>query len=72
MNLGVAATVTSMVIGVGTILVGTWMFSIKVVRTINGRFSQVAVALARIDERVTDVKADTARAHDRIDELARR
>jgi hypothetical protein len=54
----------------GTLLVGVWMFSIGVVRTINGKFSGVAVTMARIDERVKAVESNTARAHQRIDTLA--
>lgn len=56
----------------GGALVGMWLFSIKVVRTINGRFSEVATSMARLDERVTHATGDAARAHERIDELASR
>lgn len=72
-------------VNVGTLLtacamlVGVWLFSIKVVRTINGKFhgvsqefAAVRTTMARIDERVKGVESDVARAQSQIDELARR
>jgi len=55
---------------IGSTLVGMWLFSLGVVRTVNGKFARHSETLARIDERVKGVEADVARANTRIDNLA--